>query len=339
MVMNVLESVVFPEYFPPPFLRGGHAQSVFPTLFRFAPIPAYERERISLPDGDFLDLDWARGDADRVVIVSHGLGGHSKRCYVTGMVRAFVANGWDAIAWNARGAGGEINDRPIFTHSGSNVDLSAVVEHVRSLGKYRSIALVGFSMGGNITLLYLARGGTSVPPEVIGGVAFSAPCDLLGASESITSAANGFYMRRFIKQLKEPLEALSVKFPDKISLRGYDEIKDFRDFDDRYTAPLHGYRDAADYWEQNSSARIIANIARPAWIVSALNDPFLNDACYPKAQADANPFTRLVTPESGGHCGFISFNKEKRYWSEKIAVLAMNAADNGDGSDGAGRRR
>ena len=315
-----------PPYRPPLFFGNGHLQSVFPTLFRRMPVPAYQRERLVLPDGDFLDVDWLRGGHDRLVILSHGLGGHSRRWYISGMAHAFAGAGWDVAAWNARGCGGELNNRPVFTHSGSSDDLAAVVDDATRRSAYRKVALVGFSMGGNITLLYLGRAGASLPPEICGATVFSVPCDLRGASEAIGRRQNRVYMNRFLIQLGDYVRQMAARFPKQFPLDGYDSIRDFRGFDDRYTAPLHGFKDALEYWEQSSSRHVIHAITRPTWIISALNDPFLSPACYPAEEAAANPLVRLITPPSGGHCGFMRFGADGRYWSEEIAVQTLGAA-------------
>lgn len=320
------KALLLPPYRPPIFLSNGHVQSIIPTLFRRIPPPRYERERLTLPDGDFVDVDWARGGNARIAILSHGLGGHSRRWYMNGMARALASIGWDVLAWNFRGCSGEPNALPKFTHNGSSDDLAAVIEGVRRRGCYGHIALVGFSMGGNITLLYLGRTGQSVPSDICGAVAFSVPCDLHGASEAISRPTNRLYMRRFLRQLRRHVRVMSARFPDVISLDNYQSIRDFRDFDDRYTAPLHGFRDAIDYWDRSSSRPVIPDIARPTWIVNAKNDPFLSPSCFPIEEAAANPMVRLVTPESGGHCGFMAFNRRGRYWSEEIACRALEAA-------------
>jgi predicted alpha/beta-fold hydrolase len=319
-------TVELPEYRPPLFLANGHLQSIIPTLTRRVPLPRYERERLTLPDGDFLDVDWKRDGNSRLVILSHGLGGHSHRWYISGMTHTFAGAGWDVAAWNARGCSGEINARPAFTHSGSSADLAAVVDDAVRRGVYRQIALVGFSMGGNITLLYLGRAGQSLPHEVCGATVFSVPCDLRGASEAIGRPGNRLYMKRFLVQLGDYLRTMSARFPDAISLEGYEFIRDFQDFDDRYTAPLHGFRDALDYWEKSSSRHVLKAITRPTWIVNALNDPFLSPSCFPVEEVATNPCIRLMTPDSGGHCGFMSFDRSGLYWSEEIAVKTLGAA-------------
>lgn len=313
-------------YRPPLFLSNGHVQTILPTLLRRVPPPRYERERVILPDGDFVDVDWARGGNSRVAILSHGLGGHSRRAYITGMARALTGAGWDIAAWNFRGCSGEPNARPVFTHNGSTDDLAAVIDDVRRRGCYRKIALLGFSMGGNITLLYLGRAGRSAPAEICGAVAFSVPCDLSGASEAFSRRRNIIYMQRFLTQLRGHVKEMSKRFPESLSLDGYEKIRDFGDFDDRYTAPLHGFRNALDYWTRSSSRPVIPAIARPTWLVNAKNDPFLCPSCFPFEEAAANPLVTFIVPESGGHCGFITFNRTGLYWSEEFAVRALESA-------------
>jgi hypothetical protein len=157
-------------------------------------------------------------------------------------------------------------------------------------------------------------------------VAFSTPCDLKGSSEALARPGNAFYMRRFLRDLRGSLSTMAARFPDAISVADYDRIRNFQDFDDRYTAPLHGFRDALDYWARSSSRPVIPKIARPTWIINARNDPFLSPSCFPVEEAEANPFVNLLTPESGGHCGFATFNHGGRYWSEEIACRALEAA-------------
>jgi predicted alpha/beta-fold hydrolase len=312
-------------YRAPLFLANGHLQTVLPALFRRVPA-RYERKRLILPDGDFVDVDWMRNGHNRVAILSHGLGGHSRRAYIAGMARALAHEGWDIVAWNFRGCSGEPNSMPVFTHNGSTDDLAAVIEHVRRVGHYGQIALIGFSMGGNITLLYLGRAGQSAPAEIRGAVAFSVPCDLPGASEAFSRPRNRIYMNRFLHQLRDHVKVMARRFPDKFPLDDLHTIRNFQEFDDRYTAPLHGFRNALDYWQRSSSKPLIQAIARPTLIVNAVNDPFLSPSCFPFEEAAANPLVTLMAPETGGHCGFITFNRAGRFWSEEIACRALESA-------------
>ncbi|MFC1555475.1 YheT family hydrolase [candidate division KSB1 bacterium] len=309
------------SYKPPLLLGNGHFQSIYPSLYRKVDIQDYDRERIATPDGDFLDLDWLKSGSKKAVIISHGLEGDTKRPYVLGMARAMFLNGYDACAWNYRGCSGEMNRRLGFYHSGSSDDLQTVISHIQKTGNYTEIYLIGFSLGGNITLLYLGRElrETHVP-EIKKAFVVSAPCDLASSAEQLAKRSNAFYMKRFIRRLHKKVVAKKTLFPEQYNDIGYDKIKDFRQFDDRYTAPVHGFRDADDYWDKCSSIPYIKWISVPTLMVSAKNDPFLPEDCYPVDEVSGNSNVNFEIPGSGGHVGFIEFNKENIYWSEKHAL-------------------
>jgi hypothetical protein len=236
------------------------------------------------------------------------------------MVRAFNRRGWDALAWNMRGCSGEPNKLPRFYHSGATEDLEAVVAHVRQISpRYRGLALVGFSLGGNITLKYLGERGEAVHPLIVGAVAFSVPCDLASGARKMARSRNRIYLRRFLRLLHGKIRAKMTLMPGRITDQGYHRIKTFKDFDDRYTAPLHGFESAEDYWRRASSKQFLPAIAVPALLVNAGNDPFLGKECYPTAEARRHPKVYLEMPASGGHVGFVSFTKGGEYWSETRA--------------------
>ena len=307
--------------YQPPFLfSNGHVQTIYPTLFRNIEIGPYTRERIDTPDGDFLDLDWSRCGGRVLAIISHGLEGNSQRDYVKGMVRAVNLKGWDALAWNYRTCGGEPNRLLRMYHNGATDDLDTVVRHAISLKKYSSIALIGFSMGGNLTLLYLGEKGKKPAPEIVCAVAFSVPCDLEDSAMEMTKFKNTVYMKRFLRLLHEKIRAKAAIMPGLINDRDYHLIKNFKHFDDRYTAPIHGFKNAEDYWARCSCRGLLHKIAVPSLIVNAANDPILGGKCYPHAEAAENRNILLEVPKSGGHVGFIEFNREKLYWSERRAV-------------------
>jgi hypothetical protein len=312
------------SYVPPFGFSNAHIQTVFPYMFRKVKGIRYERERIWTPDEDFLDLDWSCVGASKVAIVSHGLEGNSGRWYVLGIVRALNRSGWDALAWNMRGCSGEPNKTVRSYHSGITEDLAAVVQHVNHGRKYHTIGLVGFSLGGNLTLKYLGEQGPEINEAVIGAVTCSVPCDLASGAEEMAKPSNKIYMKRFTRMLHEKIEAKMRIMPERISDEGYNLIKTFKDFDDRYTAPLNGFRDAQDYYDRASCKQFIPKIRIPTLLVNAKNDPFLSDECYPLREAEANSNFFLEMPRSGGHVGFIAFNKRQEYWFESRAVSFLN---------------
>lgn len=307
------------SYLAPRLLRDGHAQTVFPTLRRKVPDLAYLRRRLDLADGDFLDVDMSHVGARRVAVLSHGLEGHSRRPYVLGMARAFNAAGWDVAAWNFRGCSGEPNRLLKFTHSGSSSDLAEVIHAVLAWGGYERLVAVGFSLGGNLTLKYLGEHGARLPHAVAGGIAFSVPTDLRGSADRMGRLENTLYMRRFLSDLRARMALKSQQFPGKVSMEGYADIRDFRAFDERYTAPLHGFLNAEDYWARSSSNAYLDGIRVPALLVNAQDDPFLSKACFPHAAADHNPHFHLEAPPHGGHVGFVTLGSDT-YWSERRAV-------------------
>jgi len=146
-------------YKAPLLLRFGHLQTILPTLLRKVKGGKFERERIEISDGDFIDINFSRIGSDSVVILSHGLEGKSDRVYMKGMIRAFHKRGWDAAAFNFRGCSGEVNRNAVTYHSGKTEDLQAVIDHVVSTGTYKSVTLVVFSLGANLTLKYAGETG------------------------------------------------------------------------------------------------------------------------------------------------------------------------------------
>ena len=308
-------------YKAPLLFRNRDLQTIFPSLFRRVPGVSYRRERINTPDGDFLDLDWSEIGARRLVVVSHGLEGNSERSYVLGMARAFNRRGWDVLAWNMRGCSGEPNRLLRSYHSGATEDLEAVIAHVQeNSARHHVLGLIGFSLGGNVTLKYLGERGEAVSPLIAGAVAFSVPCDLASGAREMAKGRNHVYMSRFILLLHEKIRAKMAIMPGKITDDGYDQIKTFYDFDDRYTAPLHGFKGAEDYYRRSSSKQFLPAVTVPTLLVSAQDDPFLGRECYPVTEASGHAKVHLEIPSWGGHVGFVSFNQEGEYWSETRAA-------------------
>ncbi|PSQ72989.1 MAG: alpha/beta hydrolase [Bacteroidetes bacterium QH_6_64_77] len=313
-------------YTPPPLLDGGHRQTLYASLLRRVHFTYDRRERIDTPDDDFLDLDWARADAreaHRVAILTHGLEGSADRKYMRGMAQAFVRRGWDVCALNLRGCSGETNRQAVTYHSGKTDDLALVVDHVLDAG-YTSVALVGFSLGGNLTLKYCGDRGTQVDDRVQGAVALSAPVDLDASADRIDRWSNWHYTQYFLRSLRQKIRVKAQQHPDRVSTEALRTITTLRGFDDAYTAPLHGFDGAADYYRCASSKPLLPDIAVPTLLLNAANDPFLPPACYPYSIARNHARLTLEVPESGGHGGFVSFNDAGTYWSERRTLSFLS---------------
>lgn len=304
-------------YHAPFLLFNKHLETIYPALIRKVEGMPYTRERIVTPDEDFLDLDWLRQDSKKLIILSHGLEGNSQRSYIKGMANLFYKNGFDVLAWNYRGCSEEMNHQIRFYHSGATDDLDWVVNHSISSG-YSEINLIGFSLGGNLTLKYLGEKASSLNPLIKKGIAFSVPLNLHTCCIELSKPSNWIYNKRFLSSLKEKVitksKTISALNPDSL-----DSITSLLDFDNLYTAPIHGFKNAIDYYEQCSSLQYIEFITRPTLVVNALNDPFLSSDCYP-SHLKNHRYLKFEYPERGGHVGFALFNQNGLYWSELRAL-------------------
>ena len=299
----------------PFYLPSGHWETVFPAIFRRTGKINYQRERLELADGDFLDLDWIKKKNHRLAILVHGLEGNTDRHYMKGMANYLSKHQYDILAMNCRSCSEEMNRLFRLYNHGEIEDLEAVINHVDKDREYAEIFLVGFSMGGSIILNYLGRRGNEIPVAIKGAATFSAPTDLHGSVKKLDDPAISFYRKRFHRMLSEKIKKKAIQFPDRIDISDLNNFDKWSEFDDRYSAPINGYRDAKDFYTQGSANNNIAGILIPTLLVNALNDPILTPSCFPKALAEANPNFYLEITERGGHVGF-SWSGKKYAWSE-----------------------
>ena len=300
-----------------PYLFNGHLESIYPALFRKIEIP-YERERFILSDDDFVDLDWLDNNSKKLVLLTHGLEGDSSRQYVAGMAQFFSKNKWDVLAWNCRSCSGEMNLQKRLYHHGEIGDIGEVIEHALKIKDYERIVLIGFSMGGNINLKYLGVHGKEIPASVKGCIAFSCPTDLKAGSEALDTSSNAIYRKRFLRYLKIKIEKKNEQFPGVVDMENFKKVKVWKDFDNYFSAPLIGVKDADEFYEIASARNFMPNISVPTLVIQAMNDPILPQACFPRDICESHPHIFLETPIHGGHCGFWRPG-EKVAWSEKRA--------------------
>jgi predicted alpha/beta-fold hydrolase len=317
-------SVIALDSFISPFwLPNGHFQSIYPALFRKVKEVKYFREKIETPDEDFLNLDWSYAkshQSDTVVILTHGLEGDSSRQYILGMVKQLNLEGFDCLAWNFRSCGGEMNKAVRFYHSGATDDLDFVVQYALQRG-YKKVFLTGFSLGGNLTLKYLGEAPGSLDKRIEKALVFSVPMDLKACSLEIIKRENRVYMHRFLNTLNPKVLAKAALFPDSISLSDQELVKTLYDFDHIYTAPLHGFKGADDYYDQCSSMHFVQDIRVPTMIINAKNDPIVPFASLPLDELTKHNYVTLLAPSQGGHCGFRQAKLvDEFYWSEKRAA-------------------
>ncbi|MBM1104924.1 alpha/beta fold hydrolase [Aurantibacter crassamenti] len=319
--MPILES----NYKPPFLFKNGHISTIYHGLFRKIDDFKQKRERIELPDSDFLDLDWSFSSttSNKVIILLHGLEGHGQRPYITGSAKAFNEAGYDACAVNFRGCSGETNRLFRAYHSGATEDLDAVVQHIINNKTYSKIYIKGISLGGNMAMKYVGE-ERNLPKEIKGVVGISVPCDLYSSSKELLKLKNRLYSNRFKKHLTDKLKLKVDHYPEQIGAHHIKRIKTLKDFDDIYTSNAHGFHNALDYYEKSNCLQFLPNIKIPALIINAVNDSFLGPSCYPYKEAMANPYLHLETPEYGGHVGF--YGKNNITYTEKRAINFLEKA-------------
>ena len=303
--MPILNTSAFRPF---PGTANGHLQTLIPACLPQRRLrnsqPLYHREQLNLKDGDFVDLDWLRGGNRRTLILCHGLEGSSGSTYMRGLALAATAHAFDALSWNYRGCGGTPNRHARSYHSGATEDLREVIEHVVAEG-YEKIVLVGFSLGGNLILKYLGENPQSVPTVLKAAVAVSPPCDLRACAYLLTRWNRKPYLEQFMRSLRKKMFEKARRFPQQIAIDELLKVRDFIAFDNRFTAPLHGFADAEEYWAKASSKQFIAAINVPTLILTAEDDPLLTPSCIPEAAASASEAVHLELTPSGGHVGFV----------------------------------
>lgn len=305
------------DYNPNWLYRFGHLNTVIPNLFRRFPKPFEKRHRIELADGDFLDVDFRNQNGSDNLLLLHGLEGSADAQYVKGMARAFIAQGWNVYAMNYRGCSGEPNRLLRAYHSGATEDIQPVLDWISSQKNGQKIHLIGFSLGGNLTLKYLGENGEAASDFIEKAVAISSPAALFEAVDAIEHPQNVLYNARFLQRLR-------VKVNDKAAIlkgAGIDpsyvrKIKRMRGFDEWYTAPVHGFENAEDYYHKASSLYVLDQIKVPVLMVSAKDDSFLSPKCFPYEIAKHHDYLHLETPNFGGHVGFVQEGLKGLNWVE-----------------------
>lgn len=322
--MPVLKSDFTPSL---PF-RNKHFNSVFRVFFA-KESHNYKRERINTNDNDFIDLDYSKVGSDSIAILIHGLEGSSESTYMLTASNELNAVGIDTVAINLRGCSGQDNLKLQTYHSGKTDDVDLVVKHILTNYKYQKIAIIGYSLGGNLTLKYMGEYAKDLSPIIKCAIGVSVPCDLASSGKVMAKSSNKVYMSRFLKTLKVKVRKKSKEFPDyDIDFKALQNAKNFNDFDSLYTAPVFGYKNAEDYWEKASSKPYLKFIQKPTILITSLDDPFLAPACFPFKEAEQNDSFFLEVTRYGGHVGFsTSLNHKKNRWLESRIISFLKQHD------------
>jgi predicted alpha/beta-fold hydrolase len=307
--------LVTSSFSPPVILRSPHTQTIVPALFRKPAVMTTATHSLETSDSDILLYRHYQAGNGRLAIVSHGLEGSFDSSYVRGMVKALLSSGWDVLTWNMRGCGDMPNRLVTWYHSGKSEDLKRVVAHACALS-YDQLSLVGFSVGGNITLKYLGEESTNVPSTITCAVVLSVPMDLEGSADALAKPGHRIYMQYLLRPLRRRMRHKKERFPTLFDIQGLSRITTFHEFDRRFTAPFHGFRSIQEYWSASSSLHYLTPISVPTLALSALDDPFLSPSCFPHDIARTHPHLYLETPKHGGHVGFWDTPSWRSTWAE-----------------------
>jgi len=284
------------SYKSPWWLPGGHLQTLLPALAP-APLVVWRRERWATPDGDFIELDWA-GSGGPLVALFHGLEGGSSSHYARSIAAQAVARGWRCVVPHFRGCSGEPNLKARAYHSGDSEELDWI------LRRLEPDFAIGVSLGGNVLLKWLGERGSAA--RLKRAVAVSAPLDLAAAGRALDRGFNRqVYTRSFLASMKRNAFAKLARFPGLFDAPRVRRASTLYEFDDAVTAPLHGFRDADDYWVRASSAPWLEHIRVPTLVLNARNDPFLPAPALDAVRGrDIPSNVTLEFPPTGGHAGF-----------------------------------
>ena len=323
-------------FVPRRFLRNGHLQTI---VGNFLPRP----DCLPEPIAELIEVSPASPSqiASKVlcqchwqpvgvrtermtVILLHGLEGSSNSQYVVGNANKMWRAGMNVVRMNMRNCGGTEALSPTLYHSGLSGDVRAVMDFFLSREKLKHVALVGYSMGGNLVLKLVGELGTHAPEALRCAVGVSPAIDLGPSADALHRPANRMYERRFLRALLRRFRKKTVLFPRGFDPQLADGISSLREFDDRITALYSGFTGADDYYHRAAAARVVDKIAVPALILHSLDDPFVHLTAETRAKIQANPCVRLLEPEHGGHCAFLAAPDRSRsddgYWAESTLL-------------------
>ena len=290
------------KFRPAWWLRNPHAQTIWAAKIQPAPTPKTTRERLITPDNDFLDLDWTNNSEGPIVMIFHGLAGSAQSRYVKSLMHYLSQRGVRAVVMHFRGCSGEPNRTPRSYHSGLTTDLKFLIDTVKERHPNTALAAVGYSLGGNALLKFLA---THQHNPLDFAVSVSPPLVLAEGAKRMDHGFSRIYQRRLLEQMKEALRAKHTLYPEfKLNELGFENKSNFTSFDDAVTAPLHGFASVQDYYTKASTLNDLINIKTPTHILWSRDDPFFSEACIPQDKQLAESVDFELT-EHGGHVAFI----------------------------------
>lgn len=291
--------------------NNAHIQTILPVILPFH-APHYTRERWDTPDDDFIDLDWVNSErmvkaGQKLLILFHGLEGSSNSSYAKALMRMAQSKGWSGVVVHWRSCSGEINRQRVMYHSGFSAEIDWVVKRLAQRFPSAQLYVAGVSLGGNALLKWLGENGSDAGKWVRAGASICAPHELKAGAIALQSGFNQrVYMRNFLGTLKQKALLKLAQFPDlPMTVEQVRSARNFFDVDNDFTAPLHGFKDAEDYWQKSSSKQFMRGIDVPTLILNTANDPIVPAHSLATAH-EVSPTVTLCYTEHGGHVGFVT---------------------------------
>lgn len=326
-------------YVAPRWLRNGHLMTIYawgrPRALADLPAPEMREFRTAEDTTVVAACHWHPEPAARTtLLLLHGLEGSSDAHYMRGIAHKAWRAGLNVVRLNQRNCGGTEHLTPGLYHSGLTTDPRAVVRELIDRDGLQAIVLAGYSMGGNVLLRLAGEFGDEAPPQVKGVAAVSPVIDLEACVSAIERRGNWIYQWNFMRNLRARMLRKAKVFPGAFDLTKLPGVRTIRGFDDTYTAPHHGFGDAANYYFQASALRLMDRIRIPALIISAADDPFVPRDIFDAPEVRNNPHIRVEITPHGGHCAFISepCAGDDGYWAEAAVVAFAMGASAGAGT-------
>jgi predicted alpha/beta-fold hydrolase len=314
------------KFEPHRLLKNGHAMTIAAAFVRrkFDLPQAEERLFQVEPESRILGrCHWQPGKAREVPVIAilHGLEGSSDSNYVRGIAEKAYRLGYHAVRLNQRNCGGTEAFTPTLYNSGMSGDYRAVLEELSSGDGFQQIFFTGYSMGGNLMTKMAGEFGDAAPKALRGVCVVCPAMDLGACADALELRENYFYQRHFVNGLMARYHRKAKLFPKRYPKHGFGKVRSVREFDDKITAPQFGFRDAQDYYDAVGAKKVVAQVRVPMLMITAQDDPFVPFELFRRANPGQNPAIKFVTPEHGGHCGFISKRSDaERFWAEQRII-------------------
>jgi len=312
---------------PRPHLRGGHKMTLYgwgnPRYFPRLPAPVRRTFDVADRTRVVADCHWQANRHERTTLIAlHGLNGSSDAHYMRGLAAKAYERGMNVLRLNQRNCGGTEHLSAGLFHSGLTADAAHVIHELTTVDGLGAIAVAGYSLGGNLALKLAGEYGSHAPGALVAVAAVSPIIEVGECTRALEQPGNRIYDWNFVRDLKKRMRRKAQFNPELFDLSRLNAVKTVRQFDDTFTAPYFGFRNAEDYYRRASAMRVIDRIAVPALIITAEDDPFVPSQPFGDPKVTSNPHIELHLCKHGGHCGFVGpkSGEDDGYWAERMIV-------------------